>query len=464
MEYIQGEKFMDLANNIDVFYRYTHDVNAFFKDLRMLNRHNFILVSHNGDGCITENPKRDIDADFKLTPSNLLVWYGQNVCVKDDRIKSLPIGLENNEWFPKVHKREKMIAKLKQPKEINNLVYMNFNIATNLDERLEPYQIFESKSWVTTEYGKNGFEFDKYINNIYNHKFVICPKGNGIDTVRTWETLYMGTIPIEKRNINNQFYMDLPICFVDDWNEITENFLEGEYIRIEQSIWNMDKLNFEYWGNKILSYKNNLMKINDRYMDLVDNIYKKSYLAYKKGASKPIETFSSHQPVLIHMLNTITEGDVLEFGMGDNSTPLMHTICGKQNRKLCSVDTNKEWSEKFENYENESHEIYRINVDLIRYSYEIFAVFQNKYSIVFIDNEPADLRQPFIDLISKNADYIIVHDSEEIALNDSERRKNSPYRYDFSKFRHVLHFKEALPSTTVLSNLDEIDENIFNIF
>ena len=130
-------------------------------------------------------------------------------------------------------------------------MYMNHNIKTNRNERLKLYQIFEGKSWITIEYGTNGHKFDNYINNIYNHKFVICPEGNGIDTHRTWETLYMGTIPIEKRNINNQFYIDLPICFVNDWNKITEKFLESEYIRIKQSMLDTDKLDFKYWKNKI---------------------------------------------------------------------------------------------------------------------------------------------------------------------------------------------------------------------
>lgn len=247
MEYIQGEKFMDLANHIGIFYCHTHDVNAFFENLPTYK--NFILISHNSDGCVTNDPKRAEDADSKLMPSNLLLWYGQNINVKNDKIKSIPIGLENNKWLS--DKKEKMIAKLKQSKNIRNLVYMNHKVDTNPNERLGLYQLFESKSWVTAEYGKHGYRFDKYIDNVYNHRFVICPEGNGMDTHRIWETLYMGAIPIEKRSINNQFYTDLPICFVNDWKEITQTFLEKEYIKIKTNNWNMEKLDFKYWKNKI---------------------------------------------------------------------------------------------------------------------------------------------------------------------------------------------------------------------
>ena len=63
----------------------------------------------------------------------------------------------------------------------------------------------------------------------------------------------MNTIPIEKRNINNQFYTDLPILFVDDWEEITERFLHDSFMRMTSMEWNLKKLTFEYWQNEIIN-------------------------------------------------------------------------------------------------------------------------------------------------------------------------------------------------------------------
>ena len=153
-----------------------------------------------------------------------------------------------------------MLNKLNSPKILRNLVYVNYNIKNNLAKRIVPYELLKNKSYATIKYGLNGQMFDEYLEDIYDHKFVICPEGNGIDTHRTWECLYMNTIPIEKRNINNQFYTDLPICFVDDWEEINETFLENEYVRIKNIEWNLDKLDFNYWKNKIISSKE---KINE---------------------------------------------------------------------------------------------------------------------------------------------------------------------------------------------------------
>ena len=65
--------------------------------------------------------------------------------------------------------------------------------------------------------------------------------------------MYINTIPIQKRYIDNSYYADLPICFVDDWSELeNEEFLRNEYIRIKSSSsWNLEKLNFNYWKNLI---------------------------------------------------------------------------------------------------------------------------------------------------------------------------------------------------------------------
>jgi len=63
----------------------------------------------------------------------------------------------------------------------------------------------------------------------------------------------MGTIPIQKRDLNNRFFTDLPICFVDRWTDVTKELLDKEYERISSRTWKMEMLTFAYWENKIKS-------------------------------------------------------------------------------------------------------------------------------------------------------------------------------------------------------------------
>ena len=227
----------------DIIYTHTFFADQLFEYLENIDK-KFIVITHNADNCVDIFP-----------PDNVIKWYAQNVNIIHPRIESIPIGIENDRWFKEIHKKEKMVNKIQQPRKYRNLVYMNFNIDTAPGERQPVYELFKDKSWVTTRMGKNGSGFDDYINNIYNHPFVLCPEGNGIDTHRTWESLYLRTIPIEKKNINNQFYTDLPICLVDDWEQITEKFLLETIEAMSKKEWNMDKLSFDYWKRKIVNGK-----------------------------------------------------------------------------------------------------------------------------------------------------------------------------------------------------------------
>ncbi|CAB4130328.1 hypothetical protein UFOVP117_369 [uncultured Caudovirales phage] len=252
MELIQGEKFKTLHNGKNIFYCNTHDVNNFFDNINFDN--DFILISHNSDGNITDNPLRDFDADVKKIPKNLKRWFGQNLNYESDIIESIPIGFENSEWFPEIRKIQKLLDISLTPKNIKNLVYLNLNILNNPSVRQPIYDMLKDKHYVTTEYGRNGLTYDNYLNNLYNHRFMVCPEGNGIDVHQPWESLHVNTIPIQKKNINNKNWRELPICWVDEWEQITdENFLNSEYDRITKNTINKTKLDFNFWRNKILN-------------------------------------------------------------------------------------------------------------------------------------------------------------------------------------------------------------------
>lgn len=269
MDFIIGEKFVNISDfifsinskedynpllntfnlnklkDINIVYLHTMYKDVFFNLIKTLDNR-FIIITHNSDTNVNS---------VDNLPNNVMKWYSQNVDVKDIRIESIPIGLENSKWFPQIQKQNKILKKLESVKKAYNLVYMNYNINTNMKERINSYNLLKDRNFVTVEMKNNGQDYDNYINKIYNHKFVICPEGNGIDTHRKWETLYLNSIPIEKRNINNSYYMDLPICFVDSWEEITEEFLNKEYNRIINTKWNLDKLKMTYWIEKIKNTK-----------------------------------------------------------------------------------------------------------------------------------------------------------------------------------------------------------------
>lgn len=202
--------------------------------------------------------------------------------------------------------------------------------------------------------------------------------------------------------------------------------------------------------------------MNDKYMELVPEENKRAYLWYTSDPSQSGKDipFGSHQPVLIHMLNTITKGDVMEFGMGINSTPIMHTICAQQGRKLLSIDNNMKWFEQNKKYRTKDHEVLFFDTDkLLLCEYDFF---NRHFAIIFVDAAPGPLRQFLIEKMKGHADYMIAHDTEEV-IHPGIHKGHDVYNYDFSSFKHVLHFEKIMPATSVISDLDEINKDIWKI-
>lgn len=239
---------IDKVINFDgrpIVYTHTYYVGQLFDLVKDLDKE-IILVTHNSDMNIYDTE----------IPQNVFRWYAQNVCFSHPKLFSIPIGLENNMWFRDLNKKGLILDKIKKTKKTKNLLYINHNINTNIKERQKPYDLFKDKNYATMVYGKNGHGFKDYLDNLYNHKFIIVPDGNGVDTHRLWESLYLGSIPIVKNNFNNEFYKDLPICFIKDWEEVNEDFLNDQYNRISKENYNLEKLKFSFWRDEINKNKN----------------------------------------------------------------------------------------------------------------------------------------------------------------------------------------------------------------
>lgn len=266
-EIIQGEKFIGLADycycpdkqdeygylkhnedvNGGIVYTHTHYIPQLFAKLEHLNLANnsVVIVSHNSDHNTPE---------IKI-PDCVGMWWSQNVTFDNPRLRSLPIGLENSRWFRHLEKPKKMLEIASWSHHYRNLLYVNHSISTNPKERQEPYDLFKDKSWATVVHGKNGENFDGYIDDICCHKFILCPDGNGIDTHRLWETLYCGGIPIVKNGINTKFYEKLPITYTNKWSDINEIVLDTIFSEIKygEHFWNYNLLKFSYWKDQILN-------------------------------------------------------------------------------------------------------------------------------------------------------------------------------------------------------------------
>lgn len=179
-----------------------------------------ILFFHNSDGVFTNN---DIDL---LNIKNVIKIYSQNIiCPLINNLIPLPIGQANIQW---IHGNTKQLLNVINKYTIkNNDIFLNFNINTNSIKRLLCYKTMLSKN-IPNIIDRN---YEDYLNLLHTYKFAICPEGNGPDTHRFWECLYLKVIPICLKNYITEYYSKIfPIVLLNSWDELNIN--ELKYIEV----------------------------------------------------------------------------------------------------------------------------------------------------------------------------------------------------------------------------------------
>ena len=87
------------------------------------------------------------------------------------------------------------------------------------------------------------------------YSFVASPPGNGLDTHRTWEAMYLGCVPIVLRSYMTEFYknLGLPVWVIDTYSDL-DGFDERDLaVKYEEfrPLFQNEALWFEYWENQI---------------------------------------------------------------------------------------------------------------------------------------------------------------------------------------------------------------------
>jgi hypothetical protein len=192
-------------------------------------------------------------------------WFAINNTSLDPRIVTLPLGLTNDTDESNLHRIYGNQAVMKEiqkvPKSFVNHVYDNvhtkcvyMNFTPTHPSRTPVFNLFKDKPWVTIGKAEPTMEGRrKYLLDLKQHDFCLCPRGNGLDTHRLWESLYMDCIPIVEYDPAYSDFTDLPIYFIDKWEDVTPESLQQVKENYSKRVWNVDKLYFPYWKNRILN-------------------------------------------------------------------------------------------------------------------------------------------------------------------------------------------------------------------
>jgi hypothetical protein len=174
-----------------------------------------------------------------------IICYSCSIFHKNIRI--IPLGIT---WQVKIP--QSVFSSNNIEKKI--LCYANFGIPTIErwfgNPRKDAYNKIIDKDFIFIEntqqdnhIRKMNNNYNNYFNKLLSSKFSICPRGSGIDSYRVYDSILCKCIPIMLKN--GEYYKNFegwPILFIDDYEDLTEDFLENVKIEINQSCLHFLKL------------------------------------------------------------------------------------------------------------------------------------------------------------------------------------------------------------------------------
>jgi hypothetical protein len=207
-------------DNPRICFCYSHCLKEFSQKVNLFTN-DFILITHNSD----HNLEYDSYQNQILNSPKLIRWYGQNVCFYNPKLQSIPIGLSNSQWSHgnlQYFENSEYIQDLHLHK--THKVYFQFSLNTNFTTRLTCYEKLKTKYDFL-----DAVPHQEYLERISKYEFCICPEGNGVDTHRLWEALYLQSIPIV---LNSPFikmikyHINPPMIILESWDDLSPDKLD----------------------------------------------------------------------------------------------------------------------------------------------------------------------------------------------------------------------------------------------
>ena len=202
-----------------------------------------IWVFHNSDETF------DLNAKKKLDYFNPKKCFSQNLIINKKNYHFIPIGLENSKFHNNGDIKDFLrLRKVKLEKKPRIL----FGFKNTNPKRVQLKHQFKKLKITDETTGWNSFFYRRIL---LNYMFVICPEGNGIDTHRMWEALYLKTIPIIKKNMISNFIKKakIPVLILNKWSDLSkfdEKQLQKFYFS-KKKLFNNRYLFQDYWKKRI---------------------------------------------------------------------------------------------------------------------------------------------------------------------------------------------------------------------
>jgi len=239
----------------------TRDLDLFASYIHIL-KHPVVLITSDGDRPVPSS--YSTDTVTTILESNYIVkWYTQNYdqTVQHYKLRHIPIGFDFH--TPDLYVNKSLLDKVKcmynirnaNTVKIRNKIFTDTHHSITHPERKKLRDIVSNCHYFVLSTDR--MSFDEITKEYNKYQFVLSPRGSGLDTHRTWEIIFTGSIVITKTSpLDNMFIKhNLPVVILQDWEELTDNLEDKMKQWYDEHIDktrfdNIDKrLSFQYWVN-----------------------------------------------------------------------------------------------------------------------------------------------------------------------------------------------------------------------
>lgn len=111
----------------------------------------------------------------------------------------------------------------------------------------------QKKPWITPVYCsvlEHRIDASIYMQQLLQDKFTCSPRGHGVDCHRNYEAILCKCIPLitgHDDSMTNWKYPTLPVLFMDDYTQLTPEWLEQQYERILNTEYEFHWLTRSFW-------------------------------------------------------------------------------------------------------------------------------------------------------------------------------------------------------------------------
>lgn len=198
----------------------------------------YIIISRDNDRPFTED-------HYKLKKSSIQHIFTVNCSIKKGDVTALPVGHATISGFSDI-----LEGVMKSPVGMaQKQVFCRLNVNGSTSARERAIRDLENNGHVYTI--SEQISPIEFFIHVKRHQFNLALESGGKDTLRTWESLYLGTVPIVSDCIEMRHFEDMTIAYYPGY--INDEWLATTYEQMLTK--NNDRSRMSYWRKQITGMK-----------------------------------------------------------------------------------------------------------------------------------------------------------------------------------------------------------------